>query len=153
MTETMLHSDIRSKPADGFDPFPSNRNFYPTFGRDTTQNYKNIAFSDTHIFSSNIINEARFGIFTQNSENLGENRDQDYVALLGITGLPNSNDPALQGYPAIRIDGFSEFGDRPNDPFSYQLKNYQFYDAVNAICRKSQLEIRCGHHSFKLCRK
>lgn len=125
---------------DGFDPFPSNRNFYPTFGRDTKQNYKNFAFSDTHIFSPKIINEVRFGIYTQNSQNLGENRDQDYISLFGITGLPTSSDSALQGFPAIRIDGFSEFGDRPNDPFSYRLKNYQFYDAVNTII---------GNHSLK----
>lgn len=71
----------------GFDPFPSNRNFYPTFGRDTKQNYKNTAFNDTHIFSPKIINEARFGIYNQNSQNLGQNRDTDYIALLGIPGL------------------------------------------------------------------
>ncbi|CAN5127301.1 hypothetical protein BH20ACI1_BH20ACI1_11890 [soil metagenome] len=124
----------------GFDPFPSNRNFYPTFGRDTKQDYKNTAISDTHIFSPKVINEARFGIYTQNSENFGQNRDQDYVALLGITGLPTSSLPELQGYPAIRIDGFSEFGDRPNDPFAYKLRNLQFYDALSVIT---------GSHSMK----
>ncbi len=125
---------------DGFDPFPSNRNFYPTFGRDTSQNYKNIAFSDNHIFTPQIINEFRFGIYSQYSQNLGENRDRDYLALLGIPGLPTASSPEVQGYPAIRIDGFSEFGDRPNDPFSYRLKNYQIYDAVNVIT---------GNHSLK----
>lgn len=124
----------------GFDPFPSNRNFYPTFGRDTLQDYKNIAFSDTHIFSSNIINEARVGFFTQNSQNLGENRDTDYIAQFGIPGLPSASNPAVQGFAAIRIDGFSEFGDRPNDPFSYKLKNIQFYDALSLIT---------GNHSLK----
>ena len=125
---------------DGFDPFPSNRNFYPTFGRDTTQNSKNIAFNDTHIFSPKIINEARFGIFNQNSQNLGENRDQDYIGLLGIPGLSTGQAADAQGYPAIRIDGFSEFGDRPNDPFAYSLRNLQFYDAVTAVF---------GNHSMK----
>ncbi len=124
----------------GFDPFPSNRNFYPGFGRDTKQNYKNIAFSDTHIFSSTVINEARFGIYTQNSQNIGENSDQDHVSILGIPGLPSASDASVQGYPAIRIDGFSEFGDRPNDPFSYKLRNFQFYDALSVIA---------GNHSLK----
>ncbi|MFZ1702226.1 MAG: TonB-dependent receptor [Pyrinomonadaceae bacterium] len=126
---------------DGFDPFPSNRNFYPTFGRDTKQNYKNMAFSDNHVFSARIINEFRFGIFSQNSENLGENRDQDYISLFGISGLPTASVPEVQGFPAIRIDGFSEFGDRPNDPFSYKLNNHQIYDAITAIY---------GNHSMKL---
>ena len=125
---------------DGFDPFPSNRNFYPTFGRDTTQNYKNTAFNDTHIFSSKVINEARFGIYNQDSQNLGQNRNQDYISLLGIPGLQTGTTPDTQGYPAIRIDGFSEFGDRPNDPFIYSLRNLQFYDAVSAVL---------GNHSMK----
>ena len=125
---------------DGFDPFPSNRNFYPSFGRDTTQNYKNTAFNDTHIFSPKIINEARFGIYNQNSQNLGQNRDTDYISLLGIPGLETGTSADVQGYPAIRIDGFSEFGDRPNDPFIYSLRNLQFYDAVTAVF---------GNHSMK----
>ena len=125
---------------DGFDPFPSSRNFYPTFGRDTTQNYSNTAFNDTHIFSPKIINEARFGIYNQHNENLGENRDIDYISLLGIPGLATGETADTQGYPAIRIDGFSEFGDRPNDPFIYRLRNLQFYDAVSAVL---------GNHSMK----
>ena len=125
---------------DGFNPFPSNRNFYPTFGRNTKQNYKNLAFSDTHIFTPRVINEARFGVYLQHSQNLGENSDKDYVSILGITGLPTASDPSVQGYPAIRIDGFSEFGDRPNDPFAYRLKNYQLYDALSVVA---------GSHSLK----
>lgn len=124
----------------GFDPFPSNRNFYPTFGRNTRQNYKNWAFSDTHIFTPKVINEARVGLYQQKSQNLGENSDQDYISLLGITGLPTGSQAAYQGYPAIRIDGFSEFGDRPNDPFVYNLQNIQFYDALSVIK---------GSHSMK----
>ncbi len=127
----------------GFDPFPSNRNFYPGFGRDTKQNNKNIAFSDTHIFSPNIINEARFGIFNQNSQNFGENSDQDYrLAASEFLGFRRRAIRRLQGYPAIRIDGFSEFGDRPNDPFSYKLRNFQFYDALSVIAGKHSPEIR-----------
>lgn len=124
----------------GFDPFPSNRNFYPTFGRDTQQDYKNTGFSDTHIFSPYVINEARVGIFSQNSQNLGENRDQNFVSLLGIPGLPTASNQSLQGYPAIRIDGFSEFGDRPNDPFAYELRNVQFYDSLSVIAGKHSMK-------------
>ena len=124
----------------GFDPFPSNRNFYPTFGRDTLQDYKNVAFSDTHIFSASVINEARVGVYTQHSQNLGENRDTDYISLFGIPGLPSASNEAVQGFPAIRIDGFSEFGDRPNDPFSYELRNIQFYDALSVIAGKHSMK-------------
>ena len=125
---------------DGFDPFPSDRNFYPGFGRDTTQNYRNYAFSDTHVFSSRVVNEARFGIYMQKNTNVGENRATDFITALGIPGLPTGTQPDFQGYPAIRIDGFSEFGDRPNDPFIYNTRNLQFYDALSVVT---------GNHSLK----
>lgn len=127
---------------DGFDPFPSSRNFYPGFGRDTTRNLQSMVLSDTQIFGPKLINEARFGAFFQKNENLGENRDTDYVTQFDFqNGLSTGTQVAFQGFPAIRIDGFSEFGDRPNDPFIYNLKNFQFYDSLAAIV---------GNHSIKL---
>jgi len=124
---------------DGYQAFPSNRNFYPGFGRDAKTRSDSYAVSDTHIFSSSVINEARFGYFNQDSQNLGQNRAIDYNALFGIQGVSPGAD--LQGFPAIRIDGFSEFGDRPNDPFAYKLKTYQFFDSLSVIA---------GQHNLKL---
>ncbi|MDQ3748672.1 MAG: TonB-dependent receptor, partial [Acidobacteriota bacterium] len=124
---------------DGFQAFPSNRNFYPNFGRDAISRSDSYAVSDTHIFSPNIVNEARFGYFNQDSQNLGENRAIDYNALFGIQGVSPGED--LQGFPAIRIDGFSEFGDRPNDPFSYKLKTLQFFDSLNIVVGKHNLKL------------
>ncbi len=123
----------------GYQVFPSSRNFYPGFGRDAKTRSDTYAFSDTHIFSANLVNEARFGYFDQNSQNLGQNRDQDYNALFGIAGASPGAD--LQGFPAIRIDGYSEFGDRPNDPFTYRLKTFQFFDSLNIITGKHNLKV------------
>ncbi|HEX8195218.1 MAG TPA: TonB-dependent receptor [Pyrinomonadaceae bacterium] len=123
----------------GFTVFPSNRNFYPGFGRDTKSRNDSYAFSDTHIFNPRLINEFRFGFYNQDTQNLGENRDQDYNALFGIPGVSPGAD--LQGFPAIRIDGFSEFGDRPNDPFSYKLRTFQIYDSLNFLI---------GNHNTKV---
>ncbi len=116
---------------DGYQAFPSARNFYPGFGRDALSKNDSYSVSDTHVFSSTVVNEARFGHFNQDSQNLGENRGQDWNATFGIPGVSPGVD--LQGFPAIRIDGFSEFGDRPNDPFSYKLKTFQFFDALSVI--------------------
>ena len=124
---------------DGYQAFPSNRNFYPGFGRDAKTRSDSYAVSDTHIFSPSIINEARFGYFNQDSQNLGQNRAIDYNAQFGIQGVSPGAD--LQGFPAIRIDGFSEFGDRPNDPFNYKLRTYQFFDSLSVIA---------GQHNLKL---
>ena len=55
--------------------------------------------------------------------------------------MPTATQTAFQGFPAIRIDGFSEWGDRPNDLFIYNLNNFQFYDAMKMIL---------GNHSLKL---
>ena len=123
----------------GYQVFPSARNFYPGFGRDTLSRSDSYAVSDTHIFAPNIVNEARFGYFNQQSENLGENRAVDYNALFGIPGV--SPGEALQGFPAIRIDGFSEFGDRPNDPFSYKLRTFQFFDSLSIVAGKHNLKL------------
>ncbi|HYU79087.1 MAG TPA: TonB-dependent receptor [Vicinamibacterales bacterium] len=117
--------------SDGYDPFPSDRNFYPGFGRDTVRRNDSLAISDTHIFSGTLLNEARIGMFDQRNENLGEHRDTDVVAHFGIPGL--SITPELQGWPAIRIDGYSEFGDRPNDPFIYDIQNVQFFDMTTWV--------------------
>ncbi len=126
---------------EGFDPFPSSRNFYPGFGRDITRNYNNFVASITSIFSKHLVNDARFGIFWQRNENLGENRTTDFVTQLGLQNfVPTGTQTEFQGFPAIRIDGFSEFGDRPNDPFIYNLRNYQFFDSVSAVI---------GNHSLK----
>lgn len=123
---------------DGYQAFPSNRNFYPDFGRDATSRNDSYAISDTHIFTPNIVNEIRFGYFNQDTQNLGQNRDQDYNALFGIPGVSPGED--LQGFPAIRIDGYSEFGDRPNDPFNYNLKTFQFFDTLSVIAGKHNLK-------------
>lgn len=122
----------------GYQAFPSARNFYPNFGRDALSKNDTYAVSDTHIFSPAIVNEARFGFFNQDTQNLGQNRDRDYNALFGIQGV--SPGAEFQGFPAIRIDGYSEFGDRPNDPFNYKLKTLQFFDS---------LSYNTGAHNFK----
>ncbi len=123
----------------GYQAFPSARNYYPGFGRDAITRSDTYAISDTHIFTPNIVNEARFGYFNQDSQNLGQNRAVDYNALFGIPGVSPGED--LQGFPAIRIDGYSEFGDRPNDPFAYKLKTLQFFDSLNIVSGKHSLKL------------
>ncbi|MGH9202340.1 MAG: hypothetical protein ACRD2A_14020, partial [Vicinamibacterales bacterium] len=124
---------------DGYDPFPSDRNFYPGFGRDTARRADTIAFSDTHVFAPTLLNETRVGVYDQRSQNLGEHRNQDWVTKLGITGLTTPE--SLQGWPAIRIDGYSEFGDRPNDPFIYDLLNVQLFDMLTWVRATHQMKL------------
>ena len=117
----------------GFDPFPSSRNFYPGFGRDQATKYNTFAASDTHVFSPKFVNEVRFGYYWQHNQNLGQNRNIDWIGQLGIPGLSTGQAADLQGFPAIRVDTFSEMGDRPNDPFIYTMRNAQFFDVLNVV--------------------
>ncbi len=134
-----LYGRWARQSSDGFDPFPSARNYYPGFGRDTIRRRDSVSIGDTHSFSPSLVNEARFGLYDQRNQNLGQNRHTDFNAQLGIPGV--SPGPALQGFPAIRIDGFSEFGDRPNDPFIYDIRNAQFIDTLSLVR---------GRHNLKL---
>jgi hypothetical protein len=137
--DNSLYFRFARQRSNGYQAFPSARNFYPGFGRDALSRNDSSAISDTHIFTSNIVNEARFGYFNQDTENLGQNRDQDYNALFGIPGVSPGEE--FQGFPAIRIDGYSEFGDRPNDPFSYKLKTFQFFDSLSVVAGKHNLKL------------
>ena len=55
--------------------------------------------------------------------------DTDYVSTFGLPA--STTDAAYWGFPAVRIDGFAEFGDRPNDPSSYTLHNFQFTNVAS----------------------
>lgn len=113
---------------------------YPGFLR--VWDYKNtsLAFGDTHIFNPSLINDFRIGFGRQDRKTMPENNDQDYVAMLGIPGLPSSSDPSVWGFPAIRIDGFPDTGDSANVPFNYLYKNLSISESLNWLT---------GKHNFK----
>lgn len=113
---------------------------YPGFLRNWEYRQTSFAFGNTHSFSPTIINEFRFGILHQDNKTLNENNDQDYIGLFGITGLPTGQLPELQGFPAIRIDGFPDTGDSANVPFNYIYKNISFSNSLTWII---------GNHSLK----
>jgi hypothetical protein len=113
----------------GFDPFPSQRVFFPGFGRTTARNLDSVSIAGVTAIGGRWLNEARLALFRQHVETQGQRHGTNYVSELGLTGL--TDDRAVWGYPTIRIDGYSEFGDRPNDPSTYTLQNVQFRDTVS----------------------
>jgi hypothetical protein len=108
---------------DLYDPFPSGRNYYPGFGRTTTRRLDSAAMLATLPLGAWWISETRAGYFGHREDTAGENSGVDYVSQFGIPGL--TSDPGYWGFPSIRIDGFSEFGDRANDPSRFRLQNLQ----------------------------
>lgn len=113
---------------------------YPGFLRDWKYRQYSFAVGDTHSFTSTLINEFRFGVLNQDNKTLNENNDQDYIGLFGIPGLPTGQTAELQGFPAIRIDGFPDTGDSANVPFNYIYRNISISDSVTWIT---------GNHSLK----
>lgn len=65
--------------------------------------YRNVAFSETHMFSSTLVNEFRFGYNRINSHRFQLNYNQDVSGQLQIPGVPFS--PINGGLPNI---GFSD---------------------------------------------
>ncbi len=114
---------------DGYDPFPSQRNFYPGFGRQTTTGQQSAAATLATPAGKSWLNEARLGYFHQVQDTAGDKADTDYLSSFGLPA--STSDPAYWGFPSVRIDGFAEFGDRPNDPSSYTLQNVQFTDVLS----------------------
>jgi hypothetical protein len=113
---------------------------YPGFLRNWEYRQSSFAFGDTHNFSPTVINEFRFGVLKQDNKTLNENNDQDYLGLFGIPGLPTGQTAELQGFPAIRIDGFPDTGDSANVPFNYLYKNISFSDALTWVVSNHSLK-------------
>ncbi len=115
---------------DGFEPFPAARNFYPGFGRNSARTLDSAALLATAQLPGGWLNETRAGYFGHRENTAAQDAGADYVSQFGISGL-SSADPTLWGFPSIRIDGFSEFGDRANDPSRFTVENVQFANVVS----------------------
>lgn len=126
---------------DQYTPSQPGRITYPGFGRNVNYRQYSAAFGDTHTFSPNVINEFRVGYLHQNNKTVNENSDTDYIGLLGIPGLPTGQTPELQGFPAIRIDGFPDTGDSANTPFNFIFKSLELYDSVTWVTGKHNIKI------------
>lgn len=128
-----LYVRFASDTADNYQPAPLGRISYPGFGRNIVNRQYSAIAGDTHIFNANLINDFRLGYLYQNNGTINQNNDIDYIGQFGIPGLPTGQQASLQGFPAIRIDGFPDTGDSANTPFIYTFKNLQIYDSLTAI--------------------
>jgi len=135
-----FYARFASDTADNYAPAPTGRVSYTGFGRNIVNRQYSFVAGDTHIFSPRLINDLRVGYLYQDNAIINENNDVDYISLFGIPGLPTGQQESLQGYPAIRIDGFPDTGDSANTPFVYTFKNLQIYDALTTIV---------GNHTLK----
>jgi hypothetical protein len=97
--------------------------------------------SETHIFSSNTVNTARYGWtrFFVNAENWDATKN--WPTTLGIPGVEIAGNPNSDGLPVYGFSGFTSIGDAGNSPTQIGTNNYQWDDNVNLVRGKHSLDI------------
>ncbi|HZT28327.1 MAG TPA: TonB-dependent receptor [Bryobacteraceae bacterium] len=106
---------------------------YPQNGGYTQDNrVHNVAFSDTHIFSPNVINELRLGYTRFYNANIPQGLGTNYTALSGITGfeLTSLNFP---GFPQLSISGYSGIAGNAFQPLINPTNMYEIVDGLSWI--------------------
>ena len=128
-----------------FQFFPSG---LPGFGAagnfSSTANYtthaRNVALSETHVFSPNMINQ-----FT-----VGYNRDFNYIQSIGYgtnfsnkVGIPGANIGTSEssGLTQLAITGFNPLGDRRFSPFQGGTNVYHFTEVLDIVHGEHSLHI------------
>lgn len=123
---------------DGQDPFAAQRNFYPGFGRQTSLAQHAVSLFVGAPLAGGWVNETRAGFFRQSQNTAGDQAGVDYLTRFGLPASTSGEE--FWGFPSIRIDGFAEFGDRPNDPSSYTVRNLQLFQAVSKTMPRHTLK-------------
>lgn len=97
--------------------------------------HTNFVVSDTHTFSSSVINELRAGFTRGGNRQLGGFAGRDIIGELGLSGFP---DAPYRGMPRFTISGFAGISSANNLDDHNEI--YQATDALTWVR---------GNHSFK----
>src|ERR1700730_17244092 len=133
--------------ANQFDPYGSgalNETLLPGFGRNLRTHTVNLVAGWTHVFSSNLLNEFRFGWMHVNGGQTSPNSGVDFAALSGLQGIaPSALD---MGYPNVSFGGaFATVG----DPVLFTTRNnhdFEFYN--NIVWHRGKHTVKFGAYWF-----
>jgi hypothetical protein len=112
-----------------YEPF-SGPNFaaVPGYGTDVPRRAQNAMVSETHIFSSALLNEARFAYNRVAAGSFHENQGRSVNQSVGLPEVSrNSRDFGLS---YISVIGYSPLGDEYNNPQHSTTNTYQFLDTA-----------------------
>jgi hypothetical protein len=116
----------------------------PGFGRDLRTHTVNLAAGWTHIFSTNWLNEFRFGWMHVDGGQTSPNAGNNFAALNGLQGV--TTNPLDMGYPNVSFGGqFATAG----DPALFTNRNnrdFEFYD--NVVWHKGTHTLKFGGYWF-----
>ncbi len=133
-----FYGRLSVQPTDSGSPFRLyNLVGQPPLATSTITNY-GAQGNYTHIFSSSIVNELRFGYFNTNVTSAA-NQD-NLTAYLGESafGIPQ-NDPAEVSYPQLIVNGYDWLGFSSPYANSWQI-GYQLDDTVSVVKAAHQLK-------------
>lgn len=110
-----------------FEPFTAaSAPSVPGFGDNVYRRAQNFMFGETHVFSSRLVNEARFAF---NRVSIAVIQEGAGVSLNQQVGLPDfSNNPRDFGLSFISITGFSPLGQEFTNPQESVTNTFQFLD-------------------------
>jgi hypothetical protein len=108
----------------------------PGFGALRSGRKQQWSFTHTHIFSSALINEARFGFVRDNFAERSVNAGKNTSAEVGINGVP-----AGSGLTNVSIAGFPEFGDATFLPDEWTDNEYIVSDTLSRVMGKHYLRV------------
>ena len=93
---------------------------------------RNIAFSETHIFTPHIVNQIAAGYNRDYNQIRGFGYGTAEAASLGITGA-NLGDLATSGMTLISVTGFNPIGDRLYSPYQGGTQVYHYFDSLSVV--------------------
>ncbi|MGH9356484.1 MAG: carboxypeptidase regulatory-like domain-containing protein, partial [Terriglobia bacterium] len=135
--------------ADEFDPFGAGQlheTLLPGFGRNLDTHSVSLAFSDTHTFTPNVVNEFRFGWLTVDGGQSSPNAGNSFASQHGVQGT--TTNPADMGYPQVALNNeFTTIGD-PASFVTRSDRNFEFYD--NVLIHHGRHSIKAGAYFFHL---
>ncbi|MCM3905986.1 MAG: carboxypeptidase-like regulatory domain-containing protein [Pyrinomonadaceae bacterium] len=135
--------------ADAFQPFGTSKlseSLVPGFGRQLTTKATNIAFSHTHFFTQDFLNEFRFGYLRASGGQTSENSGVDFASSVGLLGV--TKNPEDEGYPQVSFGGlFSTVGDATTF-VTRRDTSIEFYD--NVFINRGAHKLKFGVYWYRL---
>ena len=135
--------------ANEFDPFGSsvlNEALLPGFGRTLSTHSVNVSAAETHTFSSNLVNEFRFGWLRVSGGQGDPNAGNPFASQNGLQGV--TANPADIGYPQISLsNAFSTIGS-PAGFTSRTDRDFELFD--NVLIHRGRHNFRAGAYFFHL---
>jgi hypothetical protein len=99
-----------------------------TFGSTTDAHQTLIGLGETRIFTSNLVNDFRYGRTRTVSDEAANDAGTNWALQLGIQGT--ATNPSVLAFPSFKPSGYENIGDNSSVPISYVVNDYDGSDLV-----------------------